>query len=190
MQNYRSRLDRRITHGRQNTVTVFPAFLTRPIIGHRLTNNLGKGREYILQTNQSFIFLAGRIRRSITNAPRLPSYNKGDTVSTFERGGFVAPERACRDIAILFRPIVTGENDQRIVDQLLARIARIVISLQPVNHASQSNVILINVVISRIRGIPIFCASRAHNRNTTYRYISRMRRVVGIRRIIKKERAL
>ena len=160
------------------------------MIGHRLSNDLSEGRKHILQTNQGFACLTTCIRRSITNSSGFPSRDKRNAMPAFERRGLVAPERPRGNIAVLFRPIVAGENDQGVIDQFFARIARIVIGLQPVNHTPQSDVVLINVVISSIGGFSIFGTSRANDRYAGYRYIRRMGRMIGIRRVIQKERAL
>ena len=105
----------------------------------------------------------------------------------FVSRSLVRAERPCRDIAVFLGPVVRCEDHESCLDELRVRLPRIGGLFQPIEHATESDVVLENVIVSRVHRLARLRAGRTGHRHTTDCLVGRVGAVVGIGRVVQEE---
>ena len=175
---------------RKHADAVFSSFPACTQIGKRLAQYFSESREGIDLANRGRVGEARRLRIAIADSTGRPRNQKRNAMPTLVARRFVASKRTGCDVAVLFRPVVTREDDDGIPDQFGAGIPGVVIRFQPINKTPEDEIVFVDKIMPQIhRPARLRSRSAAAWLSADF-FIRRIGRMVRRRRIIEKERML
>ena len=121
---------------------------------------------------------------TIAHAAGRPRGDERHAMAALVATALVAAKWSGGDVAVFFRAIVAGENNERVAEQLMAGPTRIGRGRQPIHQPAQRHVIFVNVIMPRIHRFTAFGASGSGHRFGADHLVRRVRAVVGVGRVI------
>ena len=126
-------------------------------------------------------------RVAVANAALGPRDDERHAMPAFVRRSLVRAEWTSRDIAVFLGAVVRCEDHESCLDKLRVRLSRIGGLLQPIEHATEGNVVLKYVVVSRVHRLARLRAGRTGNRHAADCLVGCVGAVVGIGRVVEEE---
>ncbi len=174
----------------QNVEAVFGTFFSVCWIGKAFSEDGAKCSIEILQGDEFGADLAGSSWVAVTNTSGRPGDDEGNSVTTFVGRTFVAANRSCGGFGSDLGTVVGGEDDDRIVDKLVARATGIFGRLQVRDESPKCHVVFVDVVVADSHGFARFGLGSSSNGNACDGFVRCVGAVVGVGRIVEKERVI
>ncbi|OPZ13990.1 MAG: hypothetical protein BWZ10_01978 [candidate division BRC1 bacterium ADurb.BinA364] len=130
----------------KNRQPVFAVLGPLGMFFHRLAGQRGEGGEQIDQAEQLIARGSGRRLVAVADSALFPAGDERHAVAAFVDLRFFAAQRADRIPSAFFRSIVAGENEQRVVEKGVARIARVFRRFQDAHQLADGDVVFINEI--------------------------------------------
>ena len=141
-----------------------------------------------MQPNQLMTVSARCASVAVSDSSGWPRNEKRHTMPTFINRAFITSKRPRCDGLVNLRPVVAGKDDERRLNQFLFCVPRIVRPLQPVEHSSQSDIILVNITATSVQRMPCNVPAGSDNGLISHMRIWSVGAVVRIAWVVKKER--